>query len=307
MKTTQDKPSLWMLGIAFAALYIIWGSTYLGIKVAIETIPPFFMSAARFTVAGAILYLIARVTGAARPSGAQWKNAFTVGAFLIAGGNGTVCYAELHIDSSMAALIIASSPLFMTFMGWLGGVQKKPTLNTWAIVSGGLAGVATLVFSGASVEMQGALWGYVLMFAAIIFWTYGSIFSKRNPQTINPWLQSGMQMFCGGIVSLVAGLFLKETGQLDLAAISIESWLAFAYLVVVGSLLGFTSYVFLLRHCSPSTVSSHAYVNPVVALFLGWVLLGETLTWGGWVGSGMILLSVFFLLQENRKSRPVKA
>lgn len=295
-----SKPSPWLIGLAFAALYLIWGSTYLGIKVAIETMPPFLMATGRFTLAGLVLYGLARVNGAARPSWVQWKHALVVGGLLIAGGNGVVSFAESYIASSMAALIIASNPLFMTLFAWKAGVQARPSWMAWLSVFGGLAGVATLIASSGGIEIGNTLWGYLAVLLAVLLWTVGSIYSKRRPLTINPWLQSGMQMISGGGFCLLAGVSLNEFSGFDVAAVSLRSWVAFAYLLIVGSLVGFTSYVFLLRHCSPSTVSSHAYVNPVVAVFLGWLVLGETLTIGGWVGSGMILVSVFALLRQGR-------
>lgn len=301
--TNESRPAAWLIGLAFAALYLVWGSTYLAIKVSIETMPPLLMAAARFGLAGMILYALARARGVPGPTGKQWKHAAIVGGFLIAGGNGGVSYAEMHIDSSMAALVIASNPLFMTLFGWWGGVQAKPTWMAWLSVAGGIAGVATLVSSSAGLESEGSLFGYFLVVGCVLLWTLGSIYSKRSPQTINPWLQSGMQMMCGAAVCLLVGALIGEFDGLDLEGFSGRSWLAFFYLVLIGSLVGFTSYVFLLRHCIPSTVSSHAYVNPVVAVFLGWLILGETLNAGGWIGSGMILVSVFVLLRQA-KGRP---
>lgn len=291
-----------MIVLAFAALYLIWGSTYLAIKVAIETMPPFLMAMSRFVLAGLTLYLFARARGATKPSRRDWMHSLIVGGLLIAGGNGIVSYAELYIDSSMAALIIASNPLFMTLYGWWGGVQARPRTAAWLSLAGGFAGVAILVWANGAVTEGNSIIGYVLVVLCVNLWTLGSIYSKRNPLKMNPWLQSGMQMMCGGFICLLMGLVTGELASVEIAAVSARSWYAFVYLYLVGSLVGFTSYVYLLRHCLPSTVSSHAYVNPVVAIFLGWLILDETLTWGGWVGSGLIIISVFVLLRQNMKS-----
>lgn len=299
----EQGPSLWLLGLAFAALYVIWGSTYLGIKVAVETMPPFLMATSRFVLAGAILYGVARWRGAPAPDAAQWRNALIVGGFLIAGGNGLVSVAETRIDSSMAALIIASNPLFMTLFGWWGGVQTRPTAMAWLSIGGGLAGVGVLVASSRGISLENSFFGYALVLMAVLFWTLGSVYSKLTAQVVNPWMQSGMQMVCGGLVCLALGAVTGELAGLEPAAISLRSWLAFAYLLFVGSLVGFTSYVFLLRHCVPSTVSSHAYVNPVVAVILGWLILDEQLNLGGWIGSGMIVVSVFVLLRQAKGKR----
>lgn len=299
MEEDSSKPVLIIL--AFAALYIIWGSTYLAIKVSIETIPPFLMAMSRFFLAGLTLYLFARARGAARPSKQDWVHSLIVGGLLIAGGNGIVSYAELYIDSSMAALIIASNPLFMTLFGWWGGVQTRPSFAAWLSLAGGFIGVATLVFSSGGIAGGNSILGYALVVLCVNLWTIGSVYSKRNPLKMNPWLQSGMQMMCGGAICLLMGAASGEFGSVDLTAISSRSWFAFFYLYLIGSLVGFTSYVYLLRHCLPSTVSSHAYVNPVVAILLGWLILDEKLTWGGWLGSGLILVSVFVLLRQGKR------
>jgi len=299
---SDDTAPKWAIIAAFTALYIIWGSTYLGIKVAIETIPPFLMSTARFVVAGAILYGLARLKGATRPTAGHWKHSAIVGALLVAGGNGIVAYTERWIDSSMAALIIASNPLFMALFGWWAGVQSRPNTRTWWSLAGGFTGVALLILFGKGISVGESISHYLFIIIAVIFWTGGSIYSKRHPQTISPWLQSGMQMLCGGIVCLLTGLALGEFNNFDPSAISARSYLAFVYLILVGSLVGFTSYVYLLKHCSASAVSSHAYVNPVVAVILGWLILDEKLTTGGLIASSLILVSVYVLLGNNRTS-----
>lgn len=302
MMSKENRPLAWNIVVAFAALYVIWGSTYLGIKVAIETMPPFFMAMARFLIAGVLLYAVARFRGAARPSWEQWKHSLAVGGLLIAGGNGIVTFAERWIDSSMAALIIACNPFFMTLLGWWGGVQARPNARMWLSLLGGFFGVALLIFSSQGLSSDGESYGFALVLLAVVFWTSGSIYSKRNPQQIDPWLQSGMQMICGGIVCLLAGALLGEYGDLNVAAVSARSWGAFIYLVFAGSLAGFTAYVYLLKQCSPTAVSSHAYVNPVVAVVLGWLVLGETLSIGGAVGSALILLSVYLLLRRAKSA-----
>jgi drug/metabolite transporter (DMT)-like permease len=295
-----DQPPTSQLILAFAALYIIWGSTYLAIKIAIETMPPFFMASSRFLIAGALLYGLARFKGANRPNTKQWKHSAIVGTFLIAGGNGVVTVAERWVDSNIAALIIASSPLFMTLLGWLGGVQKKPGWLGIGSLLLGLGGVAYLIESPNTSSESGQLGGYALVLLAVLSWTIGCIFAKRNPIKIDSWLNSSMQMICGSIVCLVTGLCIGEIDTLSIGGISARSWIAFVYLIIFGSIIGYTSYVFLLKHCTPTTVSSHAYVNPVVAVILGWLILDERLTQSGWIGSGLILISVFALLQRQK-------
>ena len=303
----QERPPAWQLALAFAALYIIWGSTYLAIKVAIETMPPLLMAGTRFVLAGGILVVWALARGAPKPSWEQWRHALIVGALLIAAGNGIVTLAELWIDSSMAALIIASNPLFMTLFGWWGGVQRRPGWMSSVSLGIGFVGVFLLI-SGSEGMRSGGDWpGYLLTLCAILFWTIGSIFSKRHPESMNPWLQSGMQMICGGVVCLVAAAALGEPNEVIVGAFSQRSMWAFFYLIVFGSLAGYTSYVFLLRHCAPTTVSSHAYINPVVAAFFGWLMLGETLTPASLAGSALVIVAVFALLRRSARRSSVSA
>ncbi len=297
---SNSRSQPWLILLAFAALYVIWGSTYLAIKVAIETSPPFLMATTRFLMAGAVLYCAARLRGVPRPTPSQWKHALLVGVLLVTGGNGIVTFAEKWLDSSMAALIIAINPLVMTIFGWWGGVQARPTVGVWLSLAGGFLGVGLLITSGGEIALDGSALGYLCILLAVVSWTLGSVYSKRNPLTINPWLQSGMQMLTGGLACLLVGLLLGEFGDFEFGAVSPRSWYAFAYLVIAGSLVGFTSYVYLLKHCAPTTVSSHAYVNPVIAVLLGWWILDEKLTPGGALGAGLILASVFLLLRQLR-------
>ncbi len=289
----------WKIVLAFASLYIIWGSTYLAIKVAIETMPPFIMATTRFALAGVILYLFARYRGARAPTLEQWKHSLIVGALLIAGGNGLVSLAEKWVDSSMAALLVASNPLFMALFGWLGKVQDRPSSRGWGYLAIGFVGVGLLVSSNGYDSGHGSTWGNALIIVAVLSWTFGTVISKRHPQEIDLWLQSGMQMLCGGIVCLFAGSLLGEFSEINVSEISLRSWSAFLYLLVFGSLAGFTSYVYLLKHRSPSAVSSHAYVNPLVAFILGWLILGETLSLAGAIGAALAVFSVFELLRKK--------
>lgn len=294
-----QEAAQWRIVLAFAALYIIWGSTYLAIKVAIETIPPFLMAMTRFLIAGIILYAFSRLRGIERPSVNDWKHSFIVGGLLVAGGNGLVSFAELWIESNMAALLIAGNPLFMTLFAWWGKVQQRPSLKAFLSLGIGFLGVGFLVGFRDASDSSGSLLGSALVILAIISWSVGSVYSKRNPVKLDAWLQSGMQMICGGLVCLLAGSLAGEFSMVDVSAISLRSWISFLYLIFFGSLAGFTSYVYLLRHRSPSAVSSHAYVNPVVAVLLGWLILGETLTLGGMIGSGLVLIAVFELLRQK--------
>lgn len=297
--TEDSRVPEWTIVLAFATVYLVWGSTYLGIKVAIETIPPFYMAAGRFIIAGSILYVIARINGAAAPGRQQWAYTALTGVFLIAGGNGLVSLAETWIDSSMAALITASGPFIMTLFSWWGGVENRPTGRIWLSLAGGFAGVVLLIGSAEGGDSLDFLWGCLLVLVAVVLWTVASIYSKRSTLKIDIWLQSALQMFCGGLACLFIAYGIGEFEDFDISTVSARSWWAFVYLVIMGSLVGFTAYVFLLKHRSPSAVASHAYVNPVVAVILGWLILGETLTLWGLIGSGVILISVVEILRRR--------
>lgn len=299
---TSIKPKRMQIIIAFAVLYIVWGSTYLGIKVAVETMPPLLMAAARFIPAGAILFMAALWIGKApMPRKRDWVNSFIIGSALILGGNGLVTIAERTVDSTLAAVLIASNPIFIAIFATLAKVQKAPSRLGVVSLFVGFLGVCLLVYSKVGLEFEGELGGVILLFSAIVSWTLGTVFSKSHPTECSPFMMAGMQMFFGGILCLLAAFIMGELGDFDISLVSNRSWFAYWYLLFVGSLAGFTSFVYLLTHCSPSAVSSHAYINPLVALLLGWLILGETFNWQGWLSALIILLSVFILLGKPRK------
>ena len=291
-------PPLWQLVAAFAALYIVWGSTYLAIRLVVETMPPFFMAGVRFALAGLILYLWRWHDAGPRSAPQHWRSALIVGALLLCGGNGLVSWAEQSVPSGLAALLIASTPLWMVTIPLPG--QPRPTALMLGGVALGLIGIAVLV--GPS-ELGGAApdrAGVAALLAAAFLWALGSLLSRRLPQAASPLRATGMQMIAGGATLVVAGLLLGEGARLDLAAFSRESWLAWLYLVLVGSLVGYSAYVWLLRVSTPARVSTYAYVNPLVAVLLGWLLLDEPVGPRIFVAAALILGAVA-LLSLRRK------
>jgi drug/metabolite transporter (DMT)-like permease len=301
----QEQAPTWALVLAFAGIYVIWGSTYLAIRFAVETLPPFLMGAARFLTAGALLYGWARLRGASAPEPAHWRGSLILGALLLAGGNGVVVYAEQWVPSGLAALLVTAVPLWVVVLEWVGpkAVRKgRPGPAVLAGVAGGLAGVALLVGPG---DLEGTidLLGAVTLLAAALSWAFGSVISSRLPRPSSPTLGTAMQMLAGGAVLLVVGVAWGELAAVQLAAMSAKSLLALAYLVVFGSLLAFTAYVYLLRHVATSKVATYAYVNPVVALLLGNVLAGEELTPRTWLAATVILASVVLITTYRRGSR----
>ncbi len=282
--------------LAFAAIYLIWGSTYLAIKVAVSTFPPFFMAGTRFLAAFSVLGLWAWAEGAELPTWPQIRSTLVVGALLLLGGNGAVSWAEQKVDSGFAALIITTTPLFMVVMDRLGPA-KKPI--RWPVISGILIGFIGIIFLIGPQNLSHPetlnLAGILAMVMATAFWAGGSIYSRHNPMPVNQNLNSALQMLFGGLFLLLFSVLTGEAGRVEFAAITAESWLAWGYLVIFGSVIGFSSFVFLLKWSTPAKVSTYAYVNPVVAVFLGAVLLGEPVTPGMITGGAIILASVLII------------
>lgn len=299
-RPAHTAPSTTALVLAFGAIYLIWGSTYLAIRFAVETLPPFLMLFARFFTAGIVMYGWLRVRGAPRPTARQWGGAATIGGLLLLGGTGAVGWAEQWIPSGLAALIVAIVPVWMVVLEWLGPDRRRPT---GAVVVGlvlGLAGVALLV---GPVELEGAgrtlFIGSVVVVFGTMSWAVGSVFGRHLPHPDSSWMTAAMQMTAGGLLLLAAGTAAGEWVRVDPGATSLRSLLALAYLIVFGSLIAFAAYVFLLRHASPTRVGSYAYVNPVVAVFLGWALADEPVTARTVIAAAIILTGVILIVTRR--------
>jgi drug/metabolite transporter (DMT)-like permease len=297
----MTQPSRVGVILAFAAVYIIWGSTYIAIRYAIETLPPFLMAASRFLIAGSILFAWARLKGNGGSwSFAHWRRAFVIGALLLLCGNGAVTWAEKYIASSLAALLVATEPLWVVVLNWIL-TRQRPNAKVMVGVVLGLAGVALLVSGGldhatnhgASPTMTFVGAGMVLV--AGFAWAAGSVYANRRPIKAATSLASGMQMLAGGSLLLLLGLIAGDLQRLNLAAASWVSLGAFAYLVVFGSLVAFTAYAWLLRNVTPSSAATYAYVNPVVAVLLGWFLASEPLTFRMLIAAAVIVCSVVLI------------
>jgi drug/metabolite transporter (DMT)-like permease len=301
--TPAKHPSRTALLLAFAAIYLIWGSTYLGIRVAVESMPPFLMAGMRFLIAGAILFSVLKLRGAAWPTAHQWTANTVIGIFLLLGGNGLVVWAEQYVPSGITALLIGVSPLFivLTEWAWPGGIRPSPT--TAAALLLGFAGVVWLAApweSAANGGLHPA--GAIAILGACTFWAIGSIYSRHAKHGADPFLAASLQMLGGGAALLLVALWHGDMAQLDVPAINSRSWWAFAYLTSVGSLVGFSTFVWLMKHSTPARVSTYAYVNPVVAVFLGWLLLNEPITGRTLIASAVIVTAVAIITVQ--KSRP---
>jgi drug/metabolite transporter (DMT)-like permease len=281
-----------LVWLCLGIVYVVWGSTYLAIRVAVETMPPLLMGAARFTTAGLLLYAVARARGATSVrslSRAQIGACWIVGSLLAAGGNGVVNAAEQYIPSSLAALVISSVPLWVVVMRRVTG-ESIPRL-TLVSVAIGFGGVALLLLPGGATHVGKPI-GFVLVVLAAFSWALGSFTSRRLPLPPNALLSTALQMFGGGITLLVAGLALGETSDVHPDRFSTDSLLAFAYLIFIGSLVAYTAYVWLLQNAPISKVATYAYVNPVIAILLGWAILSENVTTTMLVGAAVIVCSV---------------
>jgi drug/metabolite transporter (DMT)-like permease len=297
-------PSAALVWGALSIVYVVWGSTYLAIRIAIETLPPFLMAGTRHLCAGVILYAWAIRRGDVegdRPGPAQWRAAAIVGAALLLGGNGGVVWAEQSVASGVAALLVATLPLWMAVLGrtvW-GEPLSRMTLLGLVI---GLGGLALLIgpVEGGGVDPLGAL----ACMGASFSWAAGSLWSRRAPLPKRPFVTTAMEMLCGGAMLLVVGLLAGELRTLDPSHFSMGSLVALAYLTVFGSLLAFTAYIWVLGNAPTSLVSTYAYVNPVVAVFLGWLLLAEPVTPRMVVAGGIILAAVALIASAAPKAAP---
>ena len=264
--------------VAFACVYLVWGSTYLAIRIAIETIPPFLMAGIRFTVAGIILALWSRLSGDRFPNRAEWKASLVIGVLLMLMGNGGVVWAEQTVPSSLAALIVASSPIATVAMDWVRpGGTRPSTITIMGLVTGFL-GVAILVNPFATDVARVDPAGGAAVLVAVLAWSAGTLYSRAHPSGTSALMSAGANMVTGGLMFLVLGSMLGELPHLNLHATSARSMIALAYLIFVGALVGFTAFFYVTQHTTPARSTTYAYVNPVVAIILGWAILNEPIT-----------------------------
>lgn len=271
----QRRPSRALVLTAYLTLYVVWGSTYLAIRYAVQTLPPFAMAGARFVLAGAILALWAWWRDGARATAANWRAATIAGTLLLAGGNGAVVWAEQRVPSGLAALLVASMPFWMVLVDWIRPGGRAPRAGVMVGIIVGMMGIALLVgpgsLSGGGVDPAGA----TALVLGSLSWAIGSLYSRRAALPKSAILATGLEMLTGGVVLLVIAALAGEYGRLDVAHASHASIAGYFYLVVFGSLIGFTAFAWLIRVSSPARVSTYAFVNPVVAVLLGWAIAHE--------------------------------
>src|SRR5437867_2919231 len=284
---------------AFAALYLIWGSTYLGILFAIQSIPPFLMAGARFFFAGLIMFVIARTQGPLRSTWAEWRTSLIVGACLLLGGNGGVTLSEKFIETGLASLIVATVPIYITLLGWLFGMSPRPSGIVWLGLAGGFLGVAILLgpalrFSSAT--SSHSLIGMSILLVGSFLWSAGSLYSRGAKHAASPVLGAAQQMFCGGLLLMLVGSFVGEPRNFHPGNITALSLGAFAYLVLIGAIVGYTAYFWLLRNCDPAKVATYAYINPIVAVLLGALFAHEVVTLRTVLAAALIIGSVALII-----------
>jgi drug/metabolite transporter (DMT)-like permease len=282
--TPTLPPTKAALIAGFAAIYIIWGSTYLGIRIAVETMPPFLMAGVRFLVAGAIVAAFIALTRGFHATRKQWRDNAIIGGFLCLGGNGLVSWSEQKIPSGIATLIISAGPVFIVLMDWAvhafykdGKRGTKPGALTFAGLILGFIGLAILVGPDVLATGAGSLdpWRVLGLLAATLLWGVGMIYMRYASSPAEPFTASGIQMLCGSGWLLLTGVLTGELANFDPTIITARSVIAWSYLVIFGSLIGFSTFTWLMKHSTPARVSTYAYVNPVVAVFLGWLVLHE--------------------------------
>jgi drug/metabolite transporter (DMT)-like permease len=299
----DPKRSIVLLLAAFAAVYILWGSTYLAIKYVIETLPALISTGARFLMAGATLFLVGRFSkNYERPTFTQWRTSFVVGALLFLGGTGGVVMAEHHIASSLAALLVAIEPFWVVLLSWVWLKGPRPSMKVALGLLLGFIGVYLLIggnSNGHAGNGANQLFGTILVIAATFCWATGSIYGMKAPVSRSPILAAGMQMLAGGSMLLLAGTLMGEWSGFKIAAVSRTSWLGLAYLLVFGSLIAFTAYSWLLKNAQPAMVATYAYVNPVIAVILGWAIAGESFTSQMSIGAGVIVGSVVLITSQT--------
>lgn len=301
---TWHTPTRGRLRIAWAlvATYVIWGSTYLAIRYAIETIPPLLMMGTRSLLAGGILFLWACARGAPRIEPRQWVAAAITGALLFVGGHGVLSWAEQTVPSGLAALLFATMPSWMVVLESMRPGGQAAGGRTILGLGGGLVGVALLIGgSGILADDAVAVGSLVLASAS---WAAGSLYGRTAGLPANLALATGMKLVTGGLLLLLVGLFTGEGARIDLAAISTRSVMALLYLAAFGSIVAFTAYSWLLDVVSPAKAGSNVYVTPVIAVALGWALAGETVTVGAVAAAAVIVGSVGLIVTEQTAPIP---
>ena len=298
----------------FATIYLLWGSTYLGIKIAVETLPPFLMASARFLVAGIVVTAWIACTGSFKATRRQWIDNSLIGGLLLLGGNGLVSWAEQKIPSGVSTLVVSLGPLFIVLLDWavfkFSRDKTRGTRPTWATFVGvglGIVGLVVLVAPNLGAgKSQLDPWRVGGLVLACFSWSVGSIYTRYARTPAEPFTAAAVQMLAGSVWLIIVSVLMGEPGHFSLSAASSRSLFAWGYLIVAGSLVGFTTFVWLMKHCTPARVSTFAYVNPVVAVFLGWMMAHEKVGASMLVAAAIIIAGVAIITASKSKKNVLR-
>lgn len=303
MSDLADRPSRIKVITAFALVYVIWGSTYLAIRFAVQTIPPFLMAGTRYLIAGAILYGVMRLRGIPAPSRLNWRSAAIIGGLMLLGGNGGVSWAEQRIPSGVAALMVAAVPMWMVVIDWLRPGGNKPG---WPVIVGvllGLVGIVVLVGPGELADgTRLDPLGILALVIAPLAWGIGSVYTRHANLPDSSLMATAAEMLAGGGLLIVVATLTGEWSRLDVAAISLPSLLGLAHLIIFGSLVAFSAYVYMLKVSTPARAGTYAFVNPVVAVILGWLVASEPLSLRILAAGAIIVLAVALITSYQDRS-----
>ncbi|HVU09778.1 MAG TPA: EamA family transporter [Phototrophicaceae bacterium] len=298
--TAPNRPARWLLLLAFAMIYTVWGSTYLAIHFAIQTIPPFMMTGTRFFAAGVILFSFAKLRGAAWPSLKQWRSAAIIGFFLFLVNNGSIVWSEGHgVPTGIAAVLIATLPMWMVLLLWLKPGGKYPGGVVIAGIVIGFIGIILLADTDATTVNPV---GVVALLIGSLAWAFGSLYSKSAPLPQSAAQANGMELLCGGTFQYILSILVGEPAALHVAQIAPLSLLGLGYLAIVSSVFTFSAYMWLIRVSKPAIVATYAYVNPVFAVLLGWLLAGEAVTPRTLIAAAIIIIAVIVVnVSQSRR------
>lgn len=299
----HPSPSRFAIFSALIMVYIFWGGTYLGIKIATVTIPPFMMAGTRFLGAGALMFVYAKSIGVPNPTKQNILAAFLVAFLLLLLGNGSVTYASRFVPSNISAIIVATVPMWLIVLNWLFITKKTPSIGVILGILIGLIGIGILVF-GASTGTNKLIepFGVGMLLFATIAWAIGSLYSKFAKLPENTILSIALQMLCASIQFYTISLLLGEYKDFVLSEVTLSSILGLFYLIFLGSIVGYSAYIWLIKNVEPALVSTYAFVNPVVAVFAGWAILGETLSSSALLGSAIIVFAVVLITISQAKN-----
>lgn len=295
--TSIETASPRAIAVALFSVYVAWGATYVAIAVAVRTLPPLLMAGVRFTTAGALLLAVLRLRGEPMPTGANLRASAITGGLMLGVGNGLVCLVSGSVSSSLIALVIALTPLCIASIAFVV-TRERPRPVTWVSIALGLCGVFVLV--GTPDRRSLASHAEVAMIlGAIIAWSIGSVLARKLPLPSSSSMTTATQMLLGGLMLLVSGVIAGELPRTDLAHASLESLVAFGYLTIIGSMIGYGAYAFLLKHTEPAVATSYAYVNPLIALVLGHLIADEPIDARTIIAAGIIISAVVLLVRSS--------